>query len=400
MSLTGLRWQTLPLPLVQLSLAAVLKCGQSFRWTTHTVTGTEPEVKESNHSGYEYRLCLSDRVVCLRQNATTLSYCSVFPKLESPEKRLLLEAKTLEWLKDYFQLDVDLEILYKDWAGRDEVFASVQNRFAGIRVLRQDPWENLISFICSSNNNIGRITKMVSSLCKEFSPAVLTITNDGEEEFYHPFPPPSALAGPGVAAKLRSLGFGYRAEYIQRTASMLVDTHGSKLKLGETTEPSEVWLQTLRQMSTEQAREELLKFAGVGRKVADCVLLMSLDKREVVPVDTHVYQIAVKHYKFRGTSGKKATMTPKLYEELTSKFVTCWGDHAGWAHTILFTADLKSFATYGETDDVPTPESGQNTPKAETSSVVPGSKRKRKRNSSPPAGRGRASARQTRRRET
>lgn len=100
----------------------------------------------------------------------------------------------------------------------------------------------------------------------------------GDTQSYHPFPPPSALAAAEVSAKLRSLGFGYRAEFVQRTAKLLVDTHGSAVLGQDATEASERWLKTLRNSTTIEAREELLKFAGVGRKVADCVLLMSLDK--------------------------------------------------------------------------------------------------------------------------
>jgi len=167
---------------------------------------------------------------------------------------------------------------------------------------------------------------------------------------YHPFPAPSALAGSGVGLQLRSLGFGYRADYIQRTAKFLVERHGSgkPLSTHESIEASEIWLRQLRTFSTADAREELLKFVGVGRKVADCILLMSLDKKEVVPVDTHVYQIATKHYGMKSSaSGNKVNMTPKLYEEVNAKFFSIWGDYAGWAHTVLFTADLKSFSTYG-----------------------------------------------------
>jgi len=149
--------------------------------------------------------------------------------------------------------------------------------------------------------------------------------------------------------ELRSLSFGYRADYIQRTAKMLVDAHGIGTPLPQNNfrEASEIWLRQLRNFSTFVAREELLKFVGVGRKVADCILLMSLDKKEVVPVDTHVHQIALKHYGFKSMSRGKATMTPKLYEELNHKFLSIWGDYAGWAHSVLFTADLKSFSSYG-----------------------------------------------------
>jgi N-glycosylase/DNA lyase len=212
------------------------------------------------------------------------------------------------------------------------------------------------SFICSSNNHIGRITKMVQALCKHYSPPLLSLPppspqKDGLlEHTYHPFPPPSALSAPGVVATLRSLGFGYRAEYIQRTAAMLVEAHGSE----SACEAAQMWLKSLRDASTEEAREELLKFVGVGRKVADCVLLMSLDKasfhissrdllptpsplqREVIPVDTHVHQIAIKHYGLRSpTKGKgKAPMTPKLYADVNERLVNVWGEYAGWAHSV------------------------------------------------------------------
>lgn len=137
---------------------------------------------------------------------------------------------------------------------------------------------HFFSFICSSNNNILRITKMVQALCNHYSAPLLSLSDQSQTYSYHPFPPPSALAAPGVTATLRSLGFGYRADFIHRTAKMLVDTHGVSRLLDDPREASEKWLMTLRSKSVTEAREELLKFVGVGRKVADCVLLMSLDK--------------------------------------------------------------------------------------------------------------------------
>ena len=133
-------FHSIPLPIVQLSLAAVLKCGQSFRWSILTPVGSTTPV--------EYRLCLKDRVVCLRQSFDTLFYRSVFPDPQPPlQKYAEREAETLEWLNDYFQLNTDLVSLYKQWAERDPVFAQFQERFKGIRMLRQDPWENLISSV-------------------------------------------------------------------------------------------------------------------------------------------------------------------------------------------------------------------------------------------------------------
>jgi len=127
---------------------------------------------------------------------------------------------------------------------------------------------------------------MVKSLCRHYSPSLLSLpapedvldaATDASSQTYHPFPPPSSLSNAEVATTLRSLGFGYRASFIQRTASMLVEAHGLDNKT-HSTEASERWLQTLRDRPTAEARDELLQFVGVGRKVADCVLLMSLDK--------------------------------------------------------------------------------------------------------------------------
>ncbi|KAI8989662.1 DNA glycosylase [Trametes punicea] len=342
-------FRALPLSLAQLSLAAVLKCGQSFRWSIFPLHALEQHSSESGSPTHEYRLCLRDRVICLRQSRDALFYRAVFPRSATSGDSEAREAETLTWIRDYFQLDIDLIELYRQWSVADPVFQRLQDRFEGIRMLRQDPWENLISFICSSNNNIARITKMVKSLCQHYSPALVSMPPPCEstlgEETYHPFPPPSALAAPEVRAKLRSLGFGYRAEFIQRTAAMLVQAHGVSGKPLSLMEPSEEWLMTLRKMNTAEARMELLKFVGVGRKVADCILLMSLDKREVIPVDTHVLQIAVKNYGVKAP--KTANMSAKLYDEVSNKLASVWGEYAGWAHSVLFTADLKSFSSYG-----------------------------------------------------
>jgi N-glycosylase/DNA lyase len=143
---------------------------------------------------------------------------------------------------------------------------------------------------------------MVKSLCIQYSPPLLSIpppkltivtglltpsntnnscplsalsTPEPELESFHPFPLPSQLSTPDVAAMLHSLGFGYHADFIQKTAKMLLDAHGISAK--EVDGP-EKWLHSLHSMSTADAQEELLKLMGVGQKVADCILLMSLDK--------------------------------------------------------------------------------------------------------------------------
>lgn len=139
-------FHSLPLPVAQLTLSAVLKCGQSFRW--HILPLPSPLADPL--MTHEYRFCLRDRVVCLRQSQETLFYRSVFPApCPTPGQLVAKEVDTLNWLTNYFQLEVDLIQLYDDWGKRDLVFGRFRDRFAGIRILRQDPWENLVSYVLS-----------------------------------------------------------------------------------------------------------------------------------------------------------------------------------------------------------------------------------------------------------
>ena len=115
---------------------------------------------------------------------------------------------------------------------------------------------------------------MVQNLCTQFSSPILTLSSPSdpsEQTAYHSFPTPSSLAKSTVSQKLRSLGFGYRADFIQCTAELLLQEHG-------TDEAAMKFLSGLRAQPTDVAREALLRYKGVGRKVADCVLLMSIDK--------------------------------------------------------------------------------------------------------------------------
>lgn len=142
-------FHALPLSIAQLSLAAVLKCGQSFRWMALPLASSvHSDVTNLN---VEYRLALKDRVICLRQTPETLFYRAVFPTVSTgcstnmADLERMRDAETLLWLQDYFQLEVDLVKLYDTWADTDSVFGKLRGRFSGIRILRQDPWECLVS---------------------------------------------------------------------------------------------------------------------------------------------------------------------------------------------------------------------------------------------------------------
>lgn len=190
-----------------------------------------------------------------------------------------------------------------------------------------------------------RINKgQVNNLCLHYGPLIGHI----DDQPIHDFPPPSALSVPGVESRLRELGFGYRAGYIAKTAMMVAK------------EKPEGWLESL--CNTEpfddspdqktlpdggregyrKAHEALLELQGVGPKVADCVCLMGLGWGEAVPVDTHVWQIAQRDYKFG--KGKHRSLTKITYDAVGDHFRRLWGKEAGWAHSVLFAADLKTFS--------------------------------------------------------
>ncbi|KAI8851038.1 n-glycosylase/DNA lyase-like protein [Chytridium lagenaria] len=248
------RWWSLRTPPKELRLDATLFSGQSFLWRQ-----TAPN---------EYTSVLQGHIVTLKQTDNDIL--------------------------DYFRLDVKLEQLYQEWAN-DKNFKKKCMGFEGVRLLRQDPIENLITFICTSNNNISRITQMIDKLCIHYGSYI----GDYSTSSFYSFPPLESLCTDTVEKTLRDLGFGGGRE----------------------------WLATLRQRSYEEARGDLLELCGVGPKVADCILLMSLDKLDAVPVDTHVWQIATRDYGY----------SPKSSADVFRKR---FGPYAGWAHSVLFKAEI------------------------------------------------------------
>ncbi|KAK4058804.1 8-oxoguanine glycosylase ogg1 [Microbotryomycetes sp. JL221] len=403
----------LPLLPSELQLATVLKSGQAFRWArfdsihatrsdyatsnvranarhdasdpSSAIAGDEHTMADSsvmNQRQEEWAMGWNDRTVVLRQDAKGIHYRALFPRNTSARTSFLADLEhdtTRRMLVNYFQLDTPLAPLYAEWAAKDNHFRRKVERegerLEGIRVLNQDPWETVVSFICSSNNNISRITLMVNRVCEAlgmplphpstFDPALSVQTietakkldsqlfdsvKDEQETSKAPalfaFPPPSALASPSTDLLLRQLGFGYRAPFIEWTANYLIDT-SSSLKIT----PHE-YLETLRKSNfnksnnfnndetgLQAARDKLMEFKGVGRKVADCIALFSLGWTETVPVDTHVYQIAIRDYNF--PSSKSTSMTTILHDKVSERLKTLWGNYAGWCQQILFFADLK-----------------------------------------------------------
>ncbi|KAI1893033.1 hypothetical protein AGOR_G00139720 [Albula goreensis] len=343
-------WRSLACSRAELRLDLTLGCGQTFRWRetgeghwtgvmggrVWTLTQTEDTLWYHTYSaqGSEGEVNGRKRRVEVRpQGSAKRTKASVTVKEEEPTEGLELKAintkqdlKDEEALKDYFQLNVNLADLYKQWGAADHHFKKIAKTFTGVRMLRQDPTECLFSFICTSNNHISRIQGMVERLCNTLGRPLCQL--DGTP--YHDFPTLQTLADSSVEACLRNLGFGYRARFLQQSARQIVDTHGSD------------WLDGLRSAPYLEARDALRSLPGVGLKVADCVCLMSLDKASAVPVDTHVWQIAQRDYRCCVGKGQKS-LNDKVHKEIGDFFRELWGPYAGWAHSVLFCSDLKKF---------------------------------------------------------
>ncbi|XP_069871595.1 N-glycosylase/DNA lyase-like isoform X1 [Dipodomys merriami] len=307
-------WASIPCPRSELRLDLVLASGQSFRWREHS---------PAHWSGV-----LESRVWTLTQTEERL-FCTVYRENEGWSGRPTLEE--LKAIREYFQLDVSLAQLYRHWGSVDPHFQDVAQRFQGVRLLRQDPTECLFSFICSSNNNIARITGMVERLCQSFGPRLIQL----DDVVYHGFPSLQALAGPKVEAHLRKLGLGYRARYVCASARAILEEQGGL-----------AWLQQLREAPYEEAHKVLCALPGVGTKVADCVCLMALDKPQAVPVDVHMWQIAQRDYSWHPTTSRAKGPNPQANKELGNFFRSLWGPYAGWAQApfpaqVLFSADLR-----------------------------------------------------------
>ncbi|MGI6152466.1 MAG: DNA-3-methyladenine glycosylase family protein [Christensenellaceae bacterium] len=202
----------------------------------------------------------------------------------------------------YFDFETDYAALFQ--CTEDERLRTAIRHGAGLRVLNQPPFETLISFILSANNNVGRICGIVQRLCETCGRPF-----SFEGKTYYAFPTPEALAGMAEGS-LRSCGCGYRAPYVTHTAKMIADGFP---------------LLELCKMDYWEAKQKLCSLPGVGPKVADCVLLFSLGKRDAFPADVWIKRVLKNDYGFLGTDRE-------IYSFARKKF----GPFSGIAQQYLF----------------------------------------------------------------
>ncbi|KAJ1441117.1 DNA glycosylase, partial [Ochromonadaceae sp. CCMP2298] len=260
-----LQWEDLRVAPAELRPDSTLTMGQCFNWKKIDCGGVEDKY---------WIGMLGPHALIIRQQLHTTEYLSLGGEALQP----------LLW--DYFQLDFQLAHLYEQWGAGCERMQIVTERIRGVRVVRQDPWECLISFICSSNNNIARIGQMLDKLRLTYGTYRCSLGGYLHRHDLYDFPTAESLAA-ASEADLRALGMGYRAKFIKGSAQLVVD----KTRAGEAG-----WFEQMRGIAQAAQAQLLLELPGVGRKVADCVALFSLDQTAAIPVDTHVWNIAIRDY--------------------------------------------------------------------------------------------------------
>ncbi|ESS66622.1 8-oxoguanine DNA glycosylase [Trypanosoma cruzi Dm28c] len=439
-------WYALPSP-AAVNLPMTLCGGQCFRWR-RTPRGTWVGVVE--RGAYELSdaahppefQAVHSRGEEKRGMRSSLSHPSDdltgdvlwFRCLHREPKNALDLCTEACFLRHYLALDVDLQKLWRRWTRdnpmRDHPLVRYLTSNAGkgpfvkIRHLRQNIHETLLAFLCSQNNNVQRITGLVEKLATSYGDhlcdynletgdvrnvgylnhsstrstknAKRADTGDGDWIPLHTIPSMDELARRSED-ELRALGFGYRSKYIVQCASIIQSSGATRRKKEEgvncfcSSMQSYKWYDDLLDpcLSLSDRREKLLSLPGVGRKVADCILLFAVGHHEIVPVDTHMAQVATEYLAGTATCSKKVlcngmgekrkrnsegkssltavstdgscwekvladwyrkgkerdmkmpALLHKHHDAIQLGFWHLFGDYCGWAHSILFYARMR-----------------------------------------------------------
>ena len=214
----------------------------------------------------------------------------------------------------YFDLNTDYEEIKKELSKIDDNMKVSIQYGEGIRILKQDPWEALISFIISANNNIPRIKGIIEKISKKYGKEI-----EWNNAKYYTFPTPEELSKASIK-DLRLLGLGFRDSRVFETTQIINN--------------KEIYLEQIEKLDDINIlREELLKLPGVGPKVADCIMLFSMKKYEVFPIDVWVKRVMTELYSNEILETTTNNISNKKILELAeNKF----GKLAGLAQQYLF----------------------------------------------------------------
>jgi N-glycosylase/DNA lyase len=203
------------------------------------------------------------------------------------------------WEKQVFRLDDDIDEIFSSFSN-DALVPELIRNYPGLRLMRQHPHQCMVSFACASNTNISRIRRMLRNLCERFGNEVIV-----DDKRFFTFPSAERL-NRASNDELRLCGLGYRTKAVKAVAEAIVNDSPN--------------ITSLLRLPYDDAKNELLKIHGIGDKVADCILLFSLDKLEAFPIDIWMARALYLNYRWLfNNSNKKFDNNRKLsYEKITA----------------------------------------------------------------------------------
>lgn len=284
----------LDLSITPFSLEHTLQCGQLFRWE---------KIGDCRYG------VVREKVIKVKQKDDTLQF-QIFPN-ETDNK----------FIGHYFRLDDDLPHILSQ-IKKDEIIEKAIHSLYGLRIVRQEPWECLISYVCATYKNIPAIRRMIQNLSKAFGRKI-----ELENHTFYTFPKPNDLVRASLK-EIENCGLGFRAKFVLENAKIVED--------------GDFDLEALRKMSYEKAKCELLSLPGVGNKVADCILLFSLDKLEAFPVDVWIKRTVLEFYsksfssEFVEKVSKRNPVTASDYLKISEFGRRYFGAYAGYAQEYLY----------------------------------------------------------------
>ena len=229
---------------------------------------------------------------------------------QTPFKTMTFSKKS----KNFFREDDNYEKILKNITN-DKIVKNAIKHYPGLRVTRQDPFQCCISFIISANSNIPKIRMGLQKLCRKFGTSVMF----QKKEFFL-FPRPKMLAK-ATLQDLQECKLGYRSKYVLDTSRTIAS--------------GEIDFDELKKADYQEAKELLLKLPGIGDKVADCIMLFSLEKLEAFPLDTWLVKILQKYYSDDFCVDKK-TISKNKYENMHRSVLEHFGKYAGYSQQFLY----------------------------------------------------------------
>ncbi len=260
------------------SIEQICDSGQCFRLrrledANHKTDCKKEDIKKSIKDDINGRVAEETRRYCL----TALGRYLEIEESPGQVTFFCTEEEFEQIWKSYFDLEENYGKIISLIDKEDAYLLKAAAFGSGIRILRQDLWEMIVSFIISQQNNIKRIRKCIDFLCERYGEKRETESG----VIYYDFPTPERLANAPLE-ELYACNLGYRSRYVHETALSVAT--------------GRIDLEAVKEMDYEKAKAELLRLYGIGVKVAECICLFALHKTEAFPIDTHIHKVLTQQY--------------------------------------------------------------------------------------------------------